>query len=96
MRSCCARIMIQEVVVWLEKRVDDKLWLEPALDSGVLHRFADCVALRIGGSVTNVWDLISCTKVEICRPVEKQEVWFTSHSRSHRGKEQAITTPDGL
>ena len=63
--------MIQEVVVWLEKRFDDKLWLEPVLDFGAFDRFADSVAPKTGGLVTNVLGLVDSIKVEICRPVEE-------------------------
>jgi hypothetical protein len=63
------------------------------------HQFMEQCALAVrekGAQQLNCWGFIDGTHMEICRPEEEQEEFYSGHKRMHSLKYHAITTPDGM
>lgn len=65
------------------------------LTSEYLMRLAEAVRNR-GGMLERCWGFVDGTHIEICRPQQNQELFYSGYKKIHSVKYQSITTPDGM
>lgn len=60
-----------------------------------LEHYAACIQAA-GSPISDLWGFIDATIIEMCRPIEHQDIVYNGYKKHHALKYQCIVTPDGL
>ena len=87
--------VFNDVIIYLYKRWKDRLaWNPGHITYQKILEFSDAIE-RLGGGPL-YWGYLDGTVRTICRPIDKQRLWYSGYKKAHVIQEQAVVTPDGL